>query len=418
MGYELTDFLVRLGDPALLREFFRKPDTVMEASGLSEAAKRAVGNGDTYAIRYLCAHEMSKDSLHARLLLRSYAEHEAKVGVSARGDLHIALAVDANADLDADVDSDLVHNHDNGVESTDLGDDIAEFSPRYSFAHYYDHLFDGYGEPTQKNELVFIGTGIDGANHLTAEGAAHIASADKVLYCVADLVIERRLQTLNDCVEDLYFLYGDDKPRRKTYEEMVEKILAALREHERVCAVFYGHPGIFVWPSHKAIQISRREGYKSYMLPAVSSLDCLFADVGFDPSRHSCQILEATDLLVRSRQPDTSAAVVIFQVGCVGDLGFNTRGYDRRNVPVLAEYLASHYGEEYEVILYEAAQYPVCSPKIKRLPISDLVNAKPSGITTLYIPPKSLPRVDRAMLSRLGLAVPSFREPNAGDSII
>ena len=102
---------------------------------------------------------------------------------------------------------------------------------------------------------------------------------------------------------------------------MVALILEALPLYRRVCAVFYGHPGIFVWPSYKAIQLAREDGYRAYMLPAVSSLDCLFADVGFDPSRHSCQILEATDMLVRSREPDTEAAVVLFQAGCVGDLG-------------------------------------------------------------------------------------------------
>jgi hypothetical protein len=174
--------------------------------------------------------------------------------------------------------------------------------------------------------------------------------------------------------------------------------------------VFYGHPGIFVWPSYKAIQLARRDGHNAYMLPAISSLDCLFADVGFDPSRYSCQIVEATDLLVRDRKPDIGASVVIFQVGCVGDLGYNSRGYDRRNVPVLAEYLASFYGNEYEIILYEASQYPVCKPKIKKIPISDLVAAKPSGITTMYIPPKKLPEPDEVMLGRLGLKRPEFKE--------
>jgi hypothetical protein len=144
------------------------------------------------------------------------------------------------------------------------------------------------------------------------------------------------------------------------------------------------------------------------MLPAISSLDCLFADVGFDPSRHSCQIVEATDMLARARKPDTTASVIIFQVGCVGDLGYNSRGYDRRNVPILSEYLSSFYGEDYEVIIYEAAQYPICNPKIKLIKIKDLADAKPTGLTTMYIPPKSLPPRDEKMISRLGLEVPKL----------
>lgn len=114
------------------------------------------------------------------------------------------------------------------------------------------------------------------ANHLSAEATAQISNADKVLYCVADLVVERHLLHLNNNTEDLYVFYADDKPRRQTYEQVVSRMLECLEQNERVCAVFYGHPGIFVWPSFKAIQFARKRGYLVYMLPAVSALDCFF----------------------------------------------------------------------------------------------------------------------------------------------
>lgn len=409
MGYELTDFLVSLSDKDDLRKYWNDPESHMTAAGLSEAQKKAVRDGDLYRIRRFSAKEMMNDSLHARLLTRIFEEKDpdfklmgddGPAGPNAEHD--VDHDVDHEVDHEVEVDHEIVQTH-------DLGDDIAEFTSKYSVAHYYDHLFASDWVATKENELVFVGTGINSTNQLTAEAKAHIANADKLLYCVADLAIERQLQCLNKSAEDLYVYYADDKPRRQTYQEMVERTLEVLKEHRRVCVVYYGHPGIFVWPSYKAIQLARKDGYRAYMLPAVSSLDCLFADVGFDPSRHSCQIIEATDLLVRSRKPDLCASVVIFQVGCVGDLGYNSRGYDRRHVPVLAEYLASHYGDEYEVILYEAAQYPVCRPKVRRIRISDLVDAKPSGITTLYIPPKQLPPAQEAMLSRLGLKLPKDR---------
>jgi len=394
MRYQLTDFLVSLADPKNLAEYHNDPDAFMERAGLTPLQREAVREGDLYRIRRLSSQEMLEDSLHAKLLMRIYNEHDPDFTYS---------SLKGNAL----VDDGPVDNHDHDIVQThDLGDDIAEFSARYDTAHFYDHLFDTNWEAKKPNELVFVGTGINGANHLSAEVLSHIANADKVLYCVADLAIERRIQELNKNSEDLYVFYGDDKPRRKTYEEMVERILACLRENRRVCGVFYGHPGIFVWPSFKAIQIARREGYRAYMLPAVSSLDCLFADVGFDPSRHSCQIVEATDLLARTRAPDVGASVIIFQVGCVGDLGYNSRGYDRRNMPILQEYLASFYGDDYEVILYEAAQYPVCRPKVRRIPLRALVDARPSGLTTMYIPPKTLPPANHEMLVRMGLRLP------------
>ncbi len=367
----------------------------MSRSGLSEQQKQAIKDGDLYRIRRLSAMEMT-DSPHGQLLVRFYEEIDPEFKAN----------IDAAPHAEQDVDDDTLINNDDSAD-TALGDDIAEFSEKYSAGPYFDHLFDTSWTPSKKNQLVIVGSGITGANHLTSEAIAHISNADKVLYCVADLVVERQILNLNKNTEDLYVLYADDKPRKQTYEQMATRMLDSLEQNERVCAVFYGHPGIFVWPSFKAIQCARRRGYIAYMLPAVSALDCLFADVGFDPSRHSCQIIEATDLLVRSRKPDKSAAVVLFQIGCVGDLRWYSKGYDHRNVPVLQEYLISHYGPDYEVVLYEAAQYPVCRPSVQKVKLSALSQARVSGITTLYIPPKELPPSQDGMLNRLGLKMPA-----------
>ena len=63
------------------------------------------------------------------------------------------------------------------------------------------------------------------------------------------------------------------------------------------------------------------------MLPAISAGDCLFADLGVDPSYPGSQSLEATDLLLRNCTILSDAHVIVLQVGCVGDLGFRRQGY-------------------------------------------------------------------------------------------
>ena len=68
------------------------------------------------------------------------------------------------------------------------------------------------------------------------------------------------------------------------YARIVGDILDAVRGGASVCAAFYGHPGIFVTPSHDAVRRARAEGYPARMLPAVSAVDCLFADLGVDPA--------------------------------------------------------------------------------------------------------------------------------------
>jgi uncharacterized protein YabN with tetrapyrrole methylase and pyrophosphatase domain len=253
----------------------------------------------------------------------------------------------------------------------------------------------------RKGSLIVAGTGIS-VSHLTMEARGWICSAEKVLYCVADAATERLILRLNPNAESLYAYYGEGKPRRETYQQMVDRTMECVRQGQQVCVVYYGHPGIFVNPSHRSIEAARREGFSARMLPAVSSLDCLFCDLGVDPCT-GCQILEATDLLLRQRPIDVYTHVIVWQIACVGDLSFSFKGYDGRHLPRLAEYLLASYPRDWEVVVYEAAQFVLCEPVIKRIPLADLKEHQLTGISTLYIPPLQRAPLHLSMLERLDL---------------
>lgn len=248
-----------------------------------------------------------------------------------------------------------------------------------------------------------MGSGIKSVGHITLEAAGWIREADVVLYCVADPATEIWIKENSKYSIDLYAFYGNDKKRMDTYNDMVEAMLKYLRQGKDVCGVFYGHPGVFVYPSHKAIEIARKEGYRASMLPAISALDCLWADLGVDPSQNGSQTVEATDLLLRKRTLNLDCHVVVWQIGCVGDLGFNFAGYDGRNFQALVDYLVNIYGDDHEVTVYQASQYPVCAPYIEKVPVGKLGEAKISGISTLYIPPKVVRQLDLETARNLGV---------------
>jgi Tetrapyrrole (Corrin/Porphyrin) Methylases len=215
--------------------------------------------------------------------------------------------------------------------------------------------------------LVIGGSGISAIGQFTLETQAYLAWADSVFFCVSDPATERWILDARPDAVDLYSLYDNDKHRRITYVQMAEKLLQNLRQGLNVLGIFYGHPGIFVNPSHRAIAIAREEGHSAYMLPGVSALDCLFADLGVDPSKYGMQIVEATDLILRRRPLLTDSSVIILQVGAVGDSGFNFSGFTNTKLPVLIDFLKDAYGESHEIYSYVASQYPSAPPQIDRL---------------------------------------------------
>jgi Tetrapyrrole (Corrin/Porphyrin) Methylases len=256
--------------------------------------------------------------------------------------------------------------------------------------------------------LVLIGSGIKAINQFTLEAEAYLDWADAVYFCVADPATEHWITKKRPNAVDLYTLYDNDKARAITYVQMAELMLQSLRQGLNVVGIFHGHPGVFVNPSHRAIAIARQEGHEAFMLPAVSAMDCLFADLGIDPSKPGCQVIEASDLLLRRRTLLIDSHVIIFQVGSVGDMGFNFGGFPNTHLPVLVEYLQEIYGDDYEIVHYIAAQYALCDPVIERLPLSAFkdptVSKRVTGISTFYVPPKVLRGVDPQVAATLGLS--------------
>ncbi|MFD9813407.1 SAM-dependent methyltransferase [Streptomyces sp. NPDC059080] len=265
--------------------------------------------------------------------------------------------------------------------------------------------------------LVVVGTGIKGVGHVTNEAVGWIEQADLVAYCVSDPVTEAWVREHSRSSQDLYTLYGNDKPRSETYEQMVHALVEPVREGLTVCAVFYGHPGVFAYPPHEAIRVLRAEGVPAMMLPGVSALDCLFADLGVDPGTMGCQEVEATDLLLRRRTLLTDSHVVVWQVACVGDPGFRFGGFDNdNNRHVLVEYLEKFYPPDHQVTHYSAAQYAVCGPTIRTLALRGLRDEYLTGVSTLYVPPLAAADDDQAMAQRLGLGENSSHRPQSNET--
>jgi hypothetical protein len=249
--------------------------------------------------------------------------------------------------------------------------------------------------------LTVVGTGF-GGGQITADSADVIASSEKVVYLLPDADADEWIRAANPTSESLGAFYVGRANRLETYLDITEHILSYVRSGLRVCAVFYGHPGVFVFPSHEAIIRAGEEGFAARMLPGISAEDCLFSDLGVDPGRRGCRTFDATDYLIRRRQPDTTVPLILWQVGAVGRTDYPLDD-NRANLAILAEVLRSQYGPGHEAVIYEAAAGPHREAAIEYVRLERLSAAPVRLTSTLYVPPRDEPVIDEGMVARLGL---------------
>jgi hypothetical protein len=125
-----------------------------------------------------------------------------------------------------------------------------------------------------------------------------------------------------------------------------------------------------------------------------------FCSLGVDLSDQGCQTFEATDFLAARRRFDPTSALILWQVGVLGEPSVRDDMRCRpERLSVLTSYLRRSYPVRHPVVLYEAAQFPICDPVIKRVRLKELPREIINPVTTLYVPPRP-PRQDDPAIMR------------------
>lgn len=249
----------------------------------------------------------------------------------------------------------------------------------------------GVAEAAGKGSLVVVGSGIQFGRHVSERALSEIRGAE-VVFCLVDPFALGMILGFRPDAINLGLHYAPGRDRRETYRAIDAAIMAEVEAGRQVCAVFYGHPGVFADVPHAVVRKSRELGVPARMEPGISAEACLYADLGLDPGQHGVQSLEATHFLIHDREPDTAALVLLWQVTLAGDLSCTRLHADRAGLEALVAKLLRWYPADHEVILYEAAQLPIESPRIDRLPLRDLPTAHYKEYTTLVVPPLRTPR--------------------------
>jgi hypothetical protein len=386
---KLTDFLLDVStDPAAMAKFRCDPEGALDRAGLSDAEKKAVMEGNPKKLKTMV--QMSARQPGTDISASTPPSPNPTPPPELEIDPHEPVEIEAN---DPPPEVDQQQEIDPGPD-LDV-DESTTSSPMSWTTAQFDSMWQSAG-------LTIVGLGIRGGLQTTPEARLCITQATKVLFLVADPISEIWIQSLNATSESLSGFYENGKRRLDIYNAIVEKIMEELRERGEVCVVLYGHPGVLAYPARVSMKRARQEGFSARMFPGVSAEDNLFADLGVDFGTSGIQSYEVTRFLLHKYRFDPSAALVLWQIGVLGETRWNPpHDAARGRLKVLAEYLSGFYGPEHVVILYHAPEIATGRPGVQRVTLAELPHAKLFSISTLYIPPKGTPLRDPQVAEKL-----------------
>jgi len=205
-------------------------------------------------------------------------------------------------------------------------------------------------------DVYLLGAGVSFPEHLTVE-TIDILSECK---CICTNLPEARLVGLPDDLrvkcKSLWGLYQDGRVRTKNYQDVTDAVVRTAEEASPVAWLTPGHPLIFDSVSQALLRIGEARGWSVRAVPAISCIDTLLAEVGYDPAS-GLIILDCTSMAKRHTPLVPSIAAIILQPSVFGsDLAFLSSDHSGPNLTPLKEYLLSYYPSDHNCAFIRSAQ--------------------------------------------------------------
>lgn len=233
------------------------------------------------------------------------------------------------------------------------------------------------------------GLGVQTVAHVTRQVEEAIRGSSEVLYLDVGAGTRPYLEALCPRVTSLFEeSYRQDRPRVSAYEHIAIRVVEAALDHPPVTFAIHGHPLVAAHPPFLVLELARALGLHTEVLPGISAMDTLFADLRIDPVVHGVQMYEATDLLLRRRPLFNDAPAIIWQIGPLETALHSDRVSQPERFDRFVQHLRRYYPARHEVAAVYCSPHPILPPRILRFALEDMGQyaAEIHGGFTLYVP--------------------------------
>lgn len=238
--------------------------------------------------------------------------------------------------------------------------------------------------------LYIAGLGLQTVTQVTREVEAAIRSSREVLFLDTGVATRAFLETLCPRVTALYQeSYQEERPRVTAYQHMAARVVDAALDHPPVTFAIHGHPLVAAHPPFLILELAHALKLNVEVLPGISAIDTILADLRLDPVVHGVQMYEATDLLLRRRPLQADVPAIIWQIGPIETSLHSMRISRPERFTRFVEHLRQYYPARHEVAAIYSAPHPILAPAILRFALEDMGQyaAEIHSGFSLYIPP-------------------------------
>ncbi len=170
--------------------------------------------------------------------------------------------------------------------------------------------------------------------------------------------VTRLLKSLRVRSEDLSALFDSERPVADRYLDVAGLLLRRAGEEPPVAFITAGSP-LFLNSLNRFLVLKAREmGLEVQVLPAVSPLDALIADIGLDVGTFGLQAFDARGLVAREPVLNPGVPAFVLQVGLLAAVeGLPAESGEAAEAYLpLVRHLARFYGPEHPATLITLAE--------------------------------------------------------------
>lgn len=256
--------------------------------------------------------------------------------------------------------------------------------------HHETPWEDSYVSPSvDKCDVRVVGMGMRSVDQISREALRAIKGSKRLFLIDGSPGIAAYFKAQGMEVIDLAKHYEEGKDRLQTYIEMAQDVVASAIDDGPVSFGLYGHPTVFAYPPFLVKAVAESCGLTVGVVPGISAMDCILAELMIDPATHGMQMFEATDVVIRRRTLLTDVQTLIWQIGALETGLYSTKPGSPTRFNRFVSHVTNFFPSAHKVVAIFASDNPFIPTVIYRFKLGELPTYadKLHGGFTLHIPP-------------------------------